>query len=79
MMEKNIALSSGLTVSSVKRIQGKAVLTLSNGETVSMPRAMLKERPYRSGMPFDKAAFDALIIERSYPFAMDKAGVPSRY
>ena len=38
-----------------------------------MPRAMLRERPYRSGMPFDKAAFDALMSERSYPFAMDKA------
>jgi len=67
------ASPSALTVSSVKRNQGRAVLTLSNGETVSMPRAMLRERPYRSGMPFDRAAFDALMDERSYPFAMDKA------
>lgn len=34
---------------------------------------MLKERPYRSGMPFDRASFDALLNDRSYPFAMDKA------
>lgn len=73
MMEKNVPSSSGLIISSVKRIQGRAVLSLSNGETVSMPRAMLKERPYRSGMPFDRASFDALLNDRSYPFAMDKA------
>lgn len=73
MMEKSVSIPSGLTVSSVKRIQGRAVLTLSNGETISMPRAMLKERPYRSGMPFDRSSFDALMNERSYPFAMDKA------
>jgi len=23
-----------------------------------MPRAMLRERPYKSGMPFDRAAFE---------------------
>jgi len=34
---------------------------------------MLKERSYRSGMPFDRASFNALMDERSYPFAMDKA------
>ena len=73
MMDKSISAQTALTISSVKRIQGRAVLTLSNGETVSMPRAMLRERPYRSGMSFDKAAFDALMSERSYPFAMDKA------
>lgn len=72
MMDRN-TLSTALTVSSVKRNQGRAILTLSNGETIYMPRAMLKERPYRSGMPFDRAAFDALMNERSYPFAMDKA------
>lgn len=38
-----------------------------------MPRALLRERPYRSGMPFDDDAFAALLRERSYPFAMDKA------
>jgi len=65
--------SSVLIISSVKRVQGRATLTLSNGETVSMPRAMLRERPYRSGMPFDKTAFDAFMQERSYHFAMDKA------
>lgn len=62
-----------LTISSVKRIQGKAVLTLSNGEEYPIPRAMLKERPYRGGMPFDKASFQAFLKERSYPFAMEKA------
>ena len=62
-----------LTVSSVRRIHGRAVLTLSNGETVSMPRAMLRERPYKSGLPFDRSAFDAFISERSYAFAMEKA------
>lgn len=73
MINKSISAQAALTVSSVKRIQGRTVLTLSNGEVLSMPRAMLKERPYRSGMPFDKAAFESLINERSYPFAMDKA------
>jgi len=72
MMEKQRTPAT-LTVSGVRRIQGRAVLTLSNGEAVSMPRAMLKERPYRSGMPFDRASFDALMNDRSYPFAMDKA------
>ena len=62
-----------LTILSVRRIHGRAVLTLSNGETVSMPRAMLRERPYKSGLPFDRSAFDAFISERSYAFAMEKA------
>lgn len=38
-----------------------------------MPRAMLRERPYKSGVPFDRAAFDSFILEHSYSFAMDKA------
>ncbi|MBQ6859209.1 MAG: regulatory protein RecX [Clostridia bacterium] len=38
-----------------------------------MPRAMLKERPYRGGMPFDKAAFQLFLRDRSYSFAMEKA------
>lgn len=65
--------SSGLTIASVKRIHGRAELLLSNGESLSMPRAMLKERPYRSGMPFDFDAFKTFLRDRSYPFAMDKA------
>lgn len=62
-----------LTISSVKRVHGRASLILSSGETVTMPRAMLKERPYRGGMPFDRAQFYAFLLERSYPFALDKA------
>jgi len=62
-----------LAVSSVKRIHGRAMLTLSNGEILSMPRAMLKERPYRAGMPFDKASFDLFLRDRAYPFAIEKA------
>lgn len=62
-----------LTISSVKRIQGKAVLSLSDGQTLVMPRAMLKERPYRAGMPFDSAQFHAFLAERSFPFALEKA------
>ena len=62
-----------LTVSSVKRIQGRAKLMLSNGEEVLMPRSMLKERPYKSGMPFDKESFDAFLRERAFSFAMEKA------
>lgn len=58
---------------SVKREHGKAYLMLSNGIIRTMPRAMLKERPYKSGMPFDEDLFEAFIKERSYPFAMDKA------
>lgn len=62
-----------LTLLSVKRVHGRAILSLSSGETRVMPRAMLKERPYRGGTPFDESAFDALLRERSYPFAMEKA------
>ena len=62
-----------LTISSVKRVHGRASLILSTGETLAMPRAMLKERPYRGGMPFDRAQFHAFLLERSYPFALDKA------
>lgn len=58
---------------SVRRDHGRAALTLSNGETLVMPRAMLKERPYRGGTPFDREVFDAFLSERSYPFAMEKA------
>jgi len=75
-MEKHTDLNrqgTSLTVSTVKRIQGKAILTLSNNESLSMPRSMLRERPYRSGMPFDKDAFHSFLMERSYPFAMEKA------
>lgn len=66
-------LASGLSVKSVRRIHSRAVLTLSNGETRVMPRALLRERPYRGGVPFDEAAFDALLRERSYPFALERA------
>ena len=34
---------------------------------------MLRERPYKSGMPFDRQAFDVFLKERSYPFALEKA------
>ena len=64
---------SPLTVSDVKRIHGKAILILSNGEMLSMPRAMLKERPYRTGMSFDRRLFEDFLKERAYPFAMEKA------
>lgn len=66
-------LDTQLTISSVKRIAGRAVLNLSDGVSLSMPRSMLKERSYRSGMPFDREAFDIFIEKRSYPFAMEKA------
>ena len=58
---------------SVQRSHGRATLVLSTGETLAMPRAMLKERPYRGGTPFDREAFDSFLLERSYPFAMEKA------
>ena len=64
---------AGLSVRSLRRVHSRAVLTLSNGETRVMPRALLRERPYRSGVPFDEAAFDALLRERSYPFALERA------
>lgn len=60
-------------LASVKRDHGLAILTLSDGETLRMPRAMLKERPYRGGTPFDRDAFTAFLKECSYPFAMEKA------
>lgn len=64
---------SFLLLTSVKRVHSQAILTLSNGETLKMPRALLKERPYRAGVPFDRAGFDAFMQARSYPFAMEKA------
>ena len=65
--------ATGLSVKSVRRVHSRAVLTLSNGETRVMPRALLRERPYRGGVPFDEAAFEALLRERSYPFALERA------
>lgn len=65
--------ATGLSIKSVRRVHSRAVLTLSNGETRVMPRALLRERPYRSGVPFDDAAFEALLRERSYPFALERA------
>ncbi|MBQ7887774.1 MAG: regulatory protein RecX [Clostridia bacterium] len=38
-----------------------------------MPRAMLRERPYKGGMPFDRQAFELFLKERSYPFALEKS------
>ncbi len=38
-----------------------------------MPRAMLKERPYRGGTPFDREAYETFLRERAYPYAMEKA------
>ena len=70
MTEKQLA---GILITSVKRVHGRATLTLSTGEMLNMPRAMLRERPYKSGMPFDRQAFDLFIQERSYPFALEKA------
>ena len=61
-MSENI--TPQLTISSVKRVHGRATLTLSSGEMIAMPRAMLRERPYKRGMPFDRAAFDRFISER---------------
>lgn len=65
--------TASLSLVSVKRAHGLATLTLSNGEILSIPRAMLKERPYRAGMPFDVEAFHIFIRERSYSFALEKA------
>lgn len=66
-------MDTRLMLTGVRRVHGRAVLTLSTGETLSMPRAMLKERPYRGGTPFDRDSFDAFLRERAYPFAMEKA------
>lgn len=69
----NEILSQEIRIISVKRIHGRAMLTLSTGEILHMPRAMLRERPYKSGMTFDRQAFNTFISERSYPFALEKA------
>ena len=66
-------MNAPLTLTGVRRIHGRAVLTLSTGETLSMSRAMLRERPYRGGTPFDRESFNAFLRERAYPFAMEKA------
>ena len=62
-----------LTLVSVHCSRYRALLELSDGQTLVMPRAMLKERPYRGGTPFDRQAFDAFIRNRSYSFAMERA------
>lgn len=64
----------GLTLTGVRQEQGRVRLTLSTGEVLFMPRAMLSERRYRAGMPFDRAAFDAFIESRAYSYAMERAG-----
>ena len=69
----NGAENKSLTISSIRRIHGRAVLTLSSGEMITMPRALLRERPYKTSMPFDREAHDALIRDRSYAFALEKA------
>lgn len=70
---KPAAQASFISVKSVKRNQGKAEITLSNGEIITMPRSMLRERPYRTGVPFDLQAHDEFIRTRAYAFALDKA------
>ena len=69
----NGAENKSLTISSIRRIHGRAVLTLSSGEMITMPRALLRERPYKTNMPFDREAHDAVIRDRSYAFAVEKA------
>lgn len=66
-------METQLTLVSVRRVHSRAMLLLSSGETLVMPRAMLKERPYRGGTPFDREAYEAFLRERAYPFAMEKA------
>ena len=61
------------SIASVKRVHGKAILTLSSGESISMPRSMLKERPYRSGTPFDPASHARFMKERAFAFALEKS------
>ena len=62
-----------ISVTGVRRIQGKAVILLSSGDVIAMPRAMLRERPYRAGVPFDPAAHESFMQQRAYAFALDKA------
>lgn len=66
-------MDTSITISSVKRIHGRAVLTLANGDTVVMPRALLREQPYRSGMQFDRDAFDRMLDTHAYSFGLQKA------
>ena len=44
-------MDNTLKLVSVRRDRGRAILTLSNGETLTMPRSMLKER-YGKGCRF---------------------------
>ena len=70
---KPVMQASPICVTSVRRSQGKAVILLSSGDVIAMPRAMLKERPYRAGVPFDPAAHESFMQKRTYAFALDKA------
>lgn len=70
---KPVMQASPICVTSVRRNQGKAVILLSSGDVIAMPRAMLKERPYRAGVPFDPAAHESFMQKRTYAFALDKA------
>lgn len=65
--------ASFISVKSVKRNLGKAEILLSNGECIVMPRSMLRERPYKAGVPFDSAAHESFMQTRAYAFALDKA------
>ena len=72
--EKKPAMqASFICIQSVKRIHGKAEIQLSNGSFITMPRCMLKERPYKTGVHFDLASHNEFIQNRAYPFALDKA------
>ena len=68
-----VTQASPISVTGVRRNQGKANILLSSGDVIVMPRAMLKERPYRAGVPFDPAAHELFIQKRAYAFALDKA------
>lgn len=65
--------TANLMLVSVRRNGYKAVLELSDGQTLVMPRAMLKERPYRGQTPFDRQSFDSFMNNRAYSFAMERA------
>lgn len=61
------------TIAGVRHMQGKSILTLSDGEEVALPRVLLNMCAYRSGMPFDEAQFCRVLSERAYPLALEKA------
>lgn len=61
------------TVVEIKKIQGCALLTLENGETLRVPGSLYRERPIKKGQAVDPDAYRLYMVQRGYAHALDSA------